>query len=130
MSVEPVGLILAPAGTSKGVVGGAQYCYKHLSLTHLASIRINDCHGRTTVIDKQLLTRSMQLTHAALLLALPFHIAVAKLRVTVAVIGILLPVFLPQQVLGNTFALQFLMDSRIIRLSKAALPGQWLSREQ
>ena len=130
VGIEPVSLLLAPAGAGKGIVGCTEHSDKDLRLAVLSGVRVDDCHRRATVIDKQLFTGTMDLAHAALLAPQPDPVAMTELGITVAIIRMPLTILLPQQEFGHAFTLQFLADCREVRLRKAALPGDGLGRKQ
>ena len=126
MGIEPVSLLLAPAGAGKGVVGGTEYGNKDLCLADLAGIRIDDGHRRAAVIHKQLFTGTMNLPHAALLAPQPDLVAMTELGITVAIIRMALTILLPQQQFGHTFTFQFLADRRRSPVPQSGV-ARWLS---
>ena len=130
MRIEPVSLLLAPAGAGKGIVRRTEYRNKDLCLAELSCVRIDDGHRRAAVIHKQLFTGAMNLPHAALLAPQPNLVAMTELGITVAIIRMALTILLPQQQFGHTFTFQFLADRRKVRFRKAALPGGCLGWKQ
>jgi hypothetical protein len=94
----------------RGVVGGTEDGDEDLGLTDFPRLRIDDGERGTTVVDETLLAGLVALAHGALLQLLPPPVKLAELGVAVAAIGILGGVLLPQQLLGDALALEFLMD--------------------
>jgi len=123
--MKPVGLLLAPVGAGKGVVGCAEHGHEDLRLAELTRVRVDDGHRWTTVIHEQLFPGAMDLAHAALLTAQPDPVVVAELGIAVAIVGMALAILL-----GDTFAFQLLADHRKVRLHKATLPGDRLGGKQ
>jgi len=50
--IQPVFLVLAPASTSKSVVGCAHHSDKYLGLFHFAGVRIHHLHRGAAIIDE------------------------------------------------------------------------------
>lgn len=83
--------------------------------TDLAGGGADDGHRRSAEINEALLTGLVPPAHGALLQVLPVAVTVTELRVTVAAVGVLPGVLLPQQLLGHPLALEFLVDDRPVR---------------
>ena len=130
MGLQPVRLILAPACAGEGVVGRTQYRDEHLGLTDFSGVRVHNGQCRPAVVDKQLLTSMVNLSHAALLATLPLTIAVTELGVTVTIKRMLLTVLLPQQLFGDRFALEFLAHLDEVGFGESTLAGPVLGWEQ
>ena len=101
MRIDEVSLILAPCRFSVGVIGRAPGGNKQLCGPDLAGIRIDNIHRWATVIDEQLLPCFMLLAHGRFLDLLPSKVAMAVLGIAVTILWMMLPVFLPQQELGD-----------------------------
>ena len=114
MAAQPVRQGLREGRFGIGVVGGTQHRHEHLGRMDLAGVGTDDGRGGSAVIDKAFLTGLVELTHGALLQALPVCVPIAELRVAVTAVGVLLRVFLPQQLLGQPFTFEFLVDDRPI----------------
>jgi len=128
--LQPVDLVLTPACAGEGVVGGAQHRDEHLGLADLSSVWVHNGHCWSAVINKQLLPGMVNLPHTALLATLPLTIAVTELGVTVTIKRMLLTVFLPQQLFGDSFALEFLANLDEVGFGEATMAGSGLGWEQ
>ena len=129
VGLQPVRLILAPACAGEGVVGRTQYRDEHLGLTDFSGIRVHNGQCRPAVVDKQLLTGMVNLSHAAFLATLPLTIAVTELGVTVTIKRMLLTVLLPQQLFGDSFAFKLLAHLDEVGFGESTLAGPGLSWE-
>ena len=78
LGADPVGGGLARGGAGERVVGGAKGGDEDLRFGNLAGARIDDGHGLTSVINKQLLPGNMGLTHGAFEAHRPFPVFDAK----------------------------------------------------
>ena len=63
MTAQPVSQALRPGRFAVNVVGGAKYRDKDLGRLDLPGITIDDRHGLTGIIHKQLVTGLMNLAH-------------------------------------------------------------------
>ena len=116
---DPVWKALAPGGLGEGVAGGAQHCHKDLCPAHFTGRAIHHGHGRAAVVDKDLLTGTVDLTHATALPATPESVVVAVLAVAVGLVAVAFHVLGPEQLQGDAFGLELLMDLEVIGLGKA-----------
>ena len=123
MATQPVGQRLTESGLGVGVVGGAQHADKDLGVAHLAGAGMDDRHRLPAVVHEAFLAGGVGLAHGALLALTPLAVTVAELGVAVATGGILLGVFLPQQLLGHALALELLMKSGPVGLLVARRDG-------
>ncbi len=126
MGIEPIGLLLTPAGAGEGVVGGPQHGDKNLCFPDLAGLWIDHRQSRPHN-NLRIASHLHDGSGACCAVGSPaFQIAVAELGIAVTIIWMLLPVLLPQQLLGDALALELLVDARKVRVTKASLAGEWL----
>jgi len=111
LGANPVGGGLARRGTGKGVVRRPQRGHEDLRRTDLARGRIDDGHGLTGVVHKQLLTGHMALAHRALEALREQAVFDAKAGVLVGLL-IATGVLLPQQHQGDAGTLELLVNVR------------------
>ncbi|SOB75365.1 Homeodomain-like domain-containing protein [Marinobacter sp. LV10R510-11A] len=112
---QPVLQSLAPGGFRVGIIRDPQHGDKDLSRADFAGLRVDDGYGGAAIIHEALFTGLVDLAHGALLLLLPVPEAVTVLRVAVTPVGVTSGVLLPQQLLGDVFALEFLVNRRPVR---------------
>jgi hypothetical protein len=118
MRGDPLRQLLRPGGLGIGVAGGTEHGDEHLGLTHLAGGGVHDRHRRTAVVDEQLLSGPVKLTHAALLALAPALIMKAELAVAIGAGAVCLRILRPQQLQGDPFALELVVDDGEVRLGE------------
>ena len=100
MGADPVLDLLAPGGLRVGVVARPQHGHEDLRLADRAGCRVNHLPGLAGVVHKELLTGAMLVPHHHVESRRPGPVVLTEPAVLVAV-GVLLLVFLPQQVEGH-----------------------------
>ena len=114
LSADPVGGGLARGGAGERVVGGAKGGDEDLRFGDLAGGRINDGHGLTGVVNKQLLARNVRLTHGTFEAHCPFPVFEAKAGVFEGQL-VVFGVFLPQQLQGDPGAFELSVHAGKVR---------------
>ena len=117
--VQPVGYCLAGHCRGVEVARGSQSTDTNLSLGHFSGVAVDDGHGTSAKIHKQLVAGFMDLPHADFLLVTPGPVEASELRVGHA-IRLAHAELLPEQIQRDVPLLQLLMDSRPTGYSSTA----------
>ena len=110
MRTQPIWQLLAPGRFGIGVAGCAQHGHEDLRLKDFSREAIPDRYGLSAVIDEQFLAGTVRLAHGKLQRLGEPAVERAELAITVGVIAVSIPVFLPEQLQSHAFTLEFLMD--------------------
>jgi hypothetical protein len=127
VAADPIGQLLAPGRLGVGEVGSAEHGDEDLGLPNLTGRQVDYLDGLAGVVDEQLVAGDVVLSHHRGQPPPPELIELAESAQPVAV-GLLDPVFLPQQAQGHARPLQLGMDPRPIRLCTVALA--WRRRKE
>ena len=120
MRSNPVGQSLRPRRLDVGVIRRPQHRKKDLCLPNLSRTRIDDRRGLPAVVHKEPFSRDMPL---AKYYRQGFGVGTIMFTegAVLIPIGMLLPVFLPEQLQSNAFAPHLLVNDRPIRLRSMRL---------
>ena len=129
MAADPVRQPLAPADLRVGQAGGAEHGDEDLRRPHLAGRRVDHRQRLPGEVDEQLVAGEVGLAHGQRHAAAPGGVEVAEPAVAVA-LGVLGPVFLPQQQQRHPGAAQLGMDPRPVGLRPQRLPRREGRAEQ
>lgn len=113
---DPVRQALRPGRLRVRVLRGAQGRHEDLGGEDLAALRVDYRDGVAAVVDEHLLPGAVHLAHRAGQPAAVLVIVQAELAIPVRALPVRLLVFLPQQLQGDSLALELLVDQRIVRL--------------
>ncbi len=115
MRLDPVWEGLCPSRLCIGVVARAKHGDNDLGLVDLPGTGIDNGHGLSGVVDKQLLSGPVGVPHDRIELAPPIPVLAAKPAVLVAIwMGLF--VFFPEQEQGDALSLQLLVHGVPLRL--------------
>lgn len=109
MGTDPVRQTLRPGGLRIGIIGRTQHSNEYLGGVKLSGCSINDGNRLPGIVNEQLLTRAVILTHHYVQFALPLPILLAEPTVLIA-FCMCLPAFLPQQKQGHTFSFEIQLN--------------------
>src|ERR1041385_1633286 len=115
MCADQVGQLLRPGGFGVGVIRRAEHGDEDLRLADFAGERIHDWHRRAAVINEQLVSGGVRLTHSWREPAFEFAVEYTEVRVAVMVGRMLSGVLFPKKLERYSFVAQFLVQLREIR---------------
>lgn len=121
VSADPIGEPLCPRRLRIGEVRRTHDGNEDLCLSDLSGQPIRDGNAVPGIIDEQLVTADVALTHRHRQPTFPAAVELAEARVAVAV-RVALDVLIPQDRKRHVFALEFAMDADPIRLGVATMP--------
>ena len=108
MGADPIRQLLCPSGLGIGIIAGPQNGQEDLGLPDLTVGRIDHRDRLSGIIDKELLSRPVGLTHDQIEFLGPLAIVLTEPAILKA-FGVDLPVLLPEKKQGHPLALKFLM---------------------
>ena len=106
--LDPVRKSLAPRRLRIGIVARPPHRDEDLRLPHFAAVGVHHRHGRSAVVDEQLLAGPVHLPHRQVRPRPPFAVQLAIAAIAIAA-RLLLTVLLPQQLQGHPLLLQLRM---------------------
>ena len=115
MQAQPGLQILTAGGLNVEQATGPKDGDEHLRFPDLARLGVDHWHRVAAEVDEETVTSPVLEPHDQILGAQPVPVSDTELRVAQAV-GMHLPVFEPQQLLGHVLALQLSMDFPPVRL--------------
>jgi len=126
---DPIGQLLGPRRLGVDIARRAQHRDEDLGTADFAGGAIDDGGFVAGVVDEQLVAGAVHLAHGALETALEAFEQQTELAIAIRLTGVGNGVFFPQQLQGDPFALQFLMQMRKIGFAMAR-HQRWRSRKQ